>query len=179
MDSLPKGKPHKYKRNFRHFNEREFLDELHLINWDDIVNDKNDANISFTLFIGKIDSLLNEMAPIRKVTKKEIRLEQRPWITKGIYKSMQERDRLLKMGCRTFDPLEKRNIFHRFKTYRNLIVTLLRRSKSNYYLDYFEKYQCDMKKTWDGIRRVLNVSKNKQTNIDHLIYKKQNFHNKY
>ena len=32
-----------------------------------------------------------------------------------------------------------------------------------------------MKKTWEGIRRVLNVSKNKQKCIDELVYKNKTF----
>ena len=47
-----------------------------------------------------------------------------------------------------------------------MIVTLLRRSKENYYKSYFDKNKTDIKKTWDGIRDILAVSKKKSTNID-------------
>ena len=56
-----------------------------------------------------------------------------------------------------------------------MIVTLLRRSKGNHYITYFEKYSSDIKKTWDGIRQVLNVKKKKTTSIDRLIYKNKTF----
>ena len=36
------------------------------------------------------------MAPMKKITLKEQRLAQRPWITKGILKSMKIRDSLYK-----------------------------------------------------------------------------------
>ena len=86
------------------------------------------------------------MAPVRKLTKRERGLQQRPWITKGILISMQIRVKLYKNASRTVNPIEKRNIFDRFKKYRNLIVTLQRKSKSNYFSNYFNKHKCDVNK---------------------------------
>ena len=64
----------------------------------------------------------------------------------------------------------KKNISTRHKYYRNLIVTLLRRSKENYYKNYFDKNKNNVKKTWDGIRYILAVSKKNTINIDQLNY---------
>ena len=36
------------------------------------------------------------MAPFRKLTRKEIELQQKPWITQGILKSMNKRDFIYK-----------------------------------------------------------------------------------
>ena len=38
-------------------------------------------------------------------------------------------------------------------------------------MDYFEKYRNDVKKTWNGIKNILNVSKKKGNSIDRLVYK--------
>ena len=124
-----KNKPHKYARSYKTFNEREFLEELQIINWVDVLKDTINTDNSFQLFMHKIESLLNEMAPIRKLSKNELRLEKRPWITKGILVSMHIRDKLSKRLSKMKNPLEKRIVFKHFKMYRNMIVTLLRRSK--------------------------------------------------
>ena len=52
-----------------------------------------------------------------------------------------------------------------------MIVTLLRWSKENYYKNYFDKNKNNIKKTWDGIRIILAVSKKNTINIDQLNYK--------
>ena len=111
------------------------------------------------------------MAPIKKQTKNERRLEKRPWITKGLLKSMQIRDSLFKNLSIEKNSNMIKPIYLRHKIYRNMIVTLLRRSKENYYKNYFDKNKTDIKKTWDGIRDILAVSKKKSTNIDQLNYK--------
>ena len=69
------------------------------------------------------------------------------------------------------NPIEKINLSLRYKKYRNLIVTLLRRSRENYFKSYFEKNKNDVKKTWNGIRTILAISKKKTTSIDQLNYK--------
>ena len=54
-----------------------------------------------------------------------------------------------------------------------MIVTLLRRSKTNYYSFYFVQNQSNIKKTWDGIRNLINVSKKKTSTPSKIIYKNE------
>ena len=118
-----------------------FLEKLRLLDWIDITENDNNININLEIFLDKIESLLNVMAPVKKITKRERRLQQRPWITKGILISMQNRDKIYKKFVLTADPSEKQNLFKLYKKYRNLIVTLQRKSKGNYFSHYFEKHQ--------------------------------------
>ena len=90
--------------------------------WNDVLCIDTNVNDSFNTYFNKIESILNTMAPIRKLTKRERRLQQRPWITKGILKSMKTRDKLHKKASQSTDPVEKQHIFNRFKKYRNLIA---------------------------------------------------------
>ena len=55
-------------------------------------------------------------------------------------------------------PLNKQKSFRDFKIKRNIITTLIRDSKSQYYKNYFDENSKNAKKTWDGIREILKVS---------------------
>ena len=80
----------KYGRSYKNFNQNEFTDELMKINWTNILQGTStESNLNIFFLI--IEHLLNEMAPIRKLTKKEIDLHSRPWITRGLLKSMADR----------------------------------------------------------------------------------------
>ena len=46
-----------------------------------------------------------------------------------------------------------------YKIKRNIITNLIRSSKKIFYQNYFQLHQSNAKKTWEGIRNVLNVSK--------------------
>ena len=43
-----------------------------------------------------IEKILDEMAPVKKLTKKEIGLQQRPWITPDILAFINERNKFYK-----------------------------------------------------------------------------------
>ena len=60
----------------------------------------------------------------------------------------------------------KQNLFILFKKKRNLIITLLRPSKSDYFATFFEEHKNNAKRTWDGIR---------DTSPNTLIYNNKTF----
>ena len=66
------------------------------------------------------------------MTQKEIRLEQRPWVTQGLLVSMRVWDTLYKQLANKKDPIEKEVTFHHYKRNRNMIVNLLGVSKNNH-----------------------------------------------
>ena len=107
------------------------------INWSDIINEAYATENSYQGFYKNLEEILDLMAPYRKQSQKVIRLEERPWITKGILISMKRRDNLAKPRTQEKDLLLKNEISDRYKRYRNMIVTLIKRSKSNYYTSFF------------------------------------------
>ena len=111
----------KYARNFRNFNKREFTEELSKIEWSDIThnNDNIGTNDLYNSSDYRIENLLNEMAPYRKMTKNDLRLEEKPWITQGILVSMYKRDKLYKSMSREKDPHQKSEADKTYKCYRN------------------------------------------------------------
>ena len=115
------------------------------------------------------------MAAFKKLTKKEIKLQQKPWITRGILNSMSKRDTFYKDFVTEKDPVKKARLGTVYKSYRNRIVTLLRISKKKYYTDYFDEHKQNMKKTWDGIRDLINVSKKSSISINKIVHDNQTF----
>ena len=89
---------------------------------------------------------LDKINDIRKLTKKENRLKLNPWITRGILKSMRDRDKIYKQFTKETDATKKNDIFVLFKKKRNLITTLLRRSKTNYYASFLSNTKIMPKK---------------------------------
>ena len=114
----------KSKRDWTVFNKREFSDEIDKISWDDLRDPNIDTNQSFSNFYNKVTHLLDEMAPYKKLTKKDTALQQKPWITRGILTSMTKRDIFYKDFATEKDPTKKARLGHIYKSYRNLIVTL-------------------------------------------------------
>ena len=56
--------------------------------WSTVINDSLGTESSYLGFYDKVEDILNHMAPYRKMPQRNVRLEQRPWITHGRLVSM-------------------------------------------------------------------------------------------
>ena len=50
-----------------------------------------------------------------------------------------------------------------------MVTDLIRISKKSFYSDFFIENKSNLKKTWEGIRGLINVNKKGNSNIDKLI----------
>ena len=163
----------KFSRNYRNFDKYKFADELLKTDWSEITSGRLGTENAYQLFYDKIVTLLDQMAPYRKLTKNETRLKQRPWITKGLLVSMRKRDDLLKRMSKEKNPILKLQLDDSYKKYRNSITMLLKQSKKNHFSAYFLDNYNNTKKTWDGIRLLINVSKRKNDLPSKIFYKNE------
>ena len=51
---------------------------------------------------------------------------------------------------------------------RNKVSRELNKSKKEHYESYFDEHNTNIKKTWDGIRKIVNVKKSTKFSISHL-----------
>ena len=127
----------KVSRNWRVFNRQEFQDELGQIPWTQTIDLNMDTNQSFSTFFYKITHLLDEMAPMKTLSNKQISLTQKPWITSEILSLMHKRDIFYKDFCKEKCALKKERLNIIYKTYRNSVVSMIRNGKKKYYTDFF------------------------------------------
>ena len=77
--------PNTFKIDCTKLNDNEFKEAIDHLDWDSIVNvNQKDPNCLLNNFYNSITYLLDEFAPLTKVTKKEYKLKFKPWITKEI-----------------------------------------------------------------------------------------------
>ena len=72
-----------YKRDYSSFSEKSFRDDVSIQNFN---NQHNDINEQFQDFYFKLQGCVDRHAPLKKLTLKEIKLKQKPWITNGLLK---------------------------------------------------------------------------------------------
>ena len=87
----------------------------------------------------------------------------RPWITRGIKKSITKKNRLYKnyIKYRT----EKSHSV--YKAYRNKLTTVLRKSEKNYYLQKLENCKNNLAKTWKIMNSITSRTRSKHS-IDEI-----------
>ena len=116
------------------------------------------------LFFRLFNKNLDRHAPIKKSTRKEEKSKSKPWITKGIKKSISIRDKLYKEMIKEKNVLTKVLKHESFEKYQNQIINLLRVSKQTHYNKYFEKKKNNCRAIWIGINEVICPRNKKKLN---------------
>ena len=98
----------------------------------------------FSRFFKNINRLINKDSPLKDVSKRRLKLLTKPWLTKGIRRSIRVKNNLF------FN-----SNWNKYKQYRNKLTTLIRLSKQKYYQNFFNSNIKNMRQTWKGINELL------------------------
>ena len=157
----------KFYNDWKNFNSSNFPLEFNDANWNEIMTvEIKDPYHSFNKFYNKLDNLIKKYVPVKKLSKKQLKRKSKPWITKGLIKSMQVRDNIFHKFLRAKDVNNKVQHQSKYKRYRNLITILIKLSKKLYY-DHFNPNRNNSKVTWETINELLN--KKPKNSIDDII----------
>ena len=104
-----------------------------------------------------IETLLDNYAPIQKLTKAELKLKSKAWLTRGIMTSINKKNIIHKKFIKAKNSTEKNVLYNEFKHSRNLVTKLSRISKAKRYQHYFTDHKKNMLKTWEGIKLLVNI----------------------
>ena len=59
--------------------------------------------------------------------------------------------------CPTKNPLKREELVNKVKTYKKYILNLTRKSKANHFNNFFQENELNLFKTWEGIRKIINI----------------------
>jgi hypothetical protein len=147
------------------FDQVGFLRDFEKTNWKETLKIKdNNIDYTFDTFNSVIGGIVDRHLPTVRMTHKQLKLRrQKPWITPGILKSISKRDLYFRKFARSKSEFSK-NFYHDyFKRYRNLIVSLCRRSKNNHFSSYFKIHSNNAQKIWQGVRDIISLKAPKTT----------------
>ena len=86
------------------------------------------------------------MAPIKKMTRKEIGLQECPWINHDILVAMSERNKLHKSFLLEKNDILRQEMYVIYKAKRNLVNSKLRKAKKEYFNVFFKKIKTILRK---------------------------------
>ena len=163
--------PKKVHRDFQKILRNKDIISRYLqnTNWDmELQLNLGNINISTEKFISKINNLINDWAPLKELSNAKQKLQNKPWITKGILKSIKNKNKQYRKMCRTKDLTKRKKIEQEFKTYKNYLLKITRTSKFKHYNNYFQENRLNLFKTWEGIRDIINITKKSKNNINSI-----------
>ena len=150
-------------RNFKSFAQDNFKHDLQNVDWEYTLDvHLHDANHSFEQFLKKINNILDRHATLKYMSRKQQKSISKPWITKGILKSIKTKNTLHNKFCQAKDNKSKSDLHNKFKKYCNLILTLSRKSKDSYFKRFFEEQKKNGLKIWQGINELVKTKPTKR-----------------
>ena len=140
--------------------------------WSNILNlNYGNVNVSMENFVNNINDLLDKHVPFKKISKCELKFKTNAWITAALQKSISIKNALFKRYIKLKSPVRKNEVHQQYKYYRNLLSTLMKTSKQNYYEQFFKNNLNNLKNIWKGIRSWIAVKHSSAPNIHMLTHK--------
>ena len=151
-----------YGRNMRNFSEDAFREDVSIQQWR---RDTDDPCLLMSDLFWRLDASANRHGPIEKLKPKEIQLRLKPWITPDIQRLIRIRDRLY---ARKKRQPENDHVRTTYNQARNRVSRLIDKSYKEHNNSYFEEHNNNIKKAWEGIRKIVNVKKATKFSVSHL-----------
>ena len=140
---------------------RKQIDE---IDWKQVLLDK-DTDEAYSLFHDKIQTIIHDTAPLKTISIKPQKMLQQPWMTPGLQKCQQKQYMLYKQSI---NQRENKSAEMKYKTYRNKLKEIIRRTKEKYYRDKCFEYKKNTSKLWKMINRITQKEVDKTNTIEYL-----------
>ena len=137
-----------YERYWSNFVQENFTLEYFSVNWNFLINNDKDVKLPFNNFFKRNNTILDNHTPLREFTKKKLRFRSKPWITLGLPKSISMKNNSFAKFIKSNDIIQKNEMYIKYKQYRNLISTLLKKSKRSYFAKFFNGNLNNSKNTW-------------------------------
>ena len=119
-----------YERDWSKFDQENFILDYFSVDWEDLLKiDDLNADNSTKIYLDKINMLLDTYAPLKRINKYKLKFKSKPWITLGLQKSISVKNKLLTNFINKKDPVLKKEFHTKYKKYRNLFSTLMKKSK--------------------------------------------------
>ena len=140
-------------RDYSKFSNESFRDDVSIQNWDYTHGNVHDL---FKDFYSKLEGAVNRHAPLKKLSPKEIKVKSKPWLSAEILKMIKIRNKVFNRKKRQPTNAHCKRLYNLL---RNRIYRDLKKSKKQYYEQYFTEHVNNIKKTWDGIKNIVNIKK--------------------
>ena len=117
------------------FDKTKFLGDVYSLTQElnDTYNDDFNPNNAISQLLDKFSHLINQHAPLRPQTK-ETKLSTNLWLSKGILKSIRNKNTMLKKCYKHNDTA----VTEKYKKFANKLTTIKRVPKQNYYAAMIE-----------------------------------------
>ena len=116
-----------------------------------------------------MNSILDKHAPLKKLSKYKLSM--------ALQKSSSIKNKLFSDLINKKDLTQKTELHIKYKSYRNMLSTLMKKSKQNYFIKFFEKNLKNLKNNWKGIKSIISMKSSFSNSPTLLTFQHENIDN--
>ena len=160
---LPRGQPKFIQlRNFKHFNENNFLTDLKNASWP-VIKSGMEVNSAWNAWEDIFLNIVDKYAPRRAKSHPSHEINRpAPWLNSQLKEEMYERDWLKKKASETQRP----DVWKAYKTKKLTVNKKVKKTKKDYYKHQIEGASGNLKATWKI--NILNHLMGKKSDSTHI-----------
>ena len=162
-----------FYRDYSKFNPDLYLHDIYAIDWNAITGHCKDLHEVTTCTIDALKSIVDKHAPVKQVSRNKERLFKKPWISRGILKSIKIKHTMYKTHFLSKDPVK----VNEFKKYSNRLNYLKSISKKAYFCKHFDLCKGNLKATWKLIGTLIKRKTKGQTTPLRIVRNKKTYTN--
>ena len=99
----------KYEIDWSRFGQENFVLDYFSVDWDNVLLTSNmNIDVLYKTFLEKTKPLLDNYAPLKKISKNKLTFKDKPWITSVLQKSISIKNHYLSKFIRLKDPSKER-----------------------------------------------------------------------
>ena len=151
-------------RKLNPINKKKINDKLHETNWESLL-DNLDTEDSYNIYQTTINSILDEITPVKEYTINPNKVLKEQWMTPGLMKCTMKQRSLYK---KTLMKSSKEIEHEKYKQYRNCLKQLLRRTKQEYYKEKCVEFKRNTRKLWNMVNTIISKQNDKSNSIEYL-----------
>ena len=144
------------KQDLKNFDPENFLIELES-NLEQFKSNQYDENVDPNEVWDKFENTFSKTvyshAPLRKLSRKEKRIQSKPWLTKAIRKSIKTKNKMFSKAIKN----KTEKFSNTFKIYRNILKRTIRLSKKLYFQESVKKATGNSKNLWKVINNIITT----------------------
>ena len=118
--------------------------------------DASNVNDIFSKFMEMLIQITNKHAPLKQLSRRQMKLQRKPWITKVIYMSIRHKQQIYKSFFLSGNPA----FVAYFKKYANLLTKIKCAAKRLYHKKKIEEGKYNPRTTWQVLREYISTKKN-------------------
>ena len=99
LSSLPEKQ--NFQKRLLNFDEQALISDIQSVDWALLFSCNSDPSCMFDTFHSKISELIDIHIPLKQLSKKESKLETKPWITSAVRTSIKIKNKLYKKFLKT------------------------------------------------------------------------------